>query len=118
MFDKIECKLLISVYMTKDEYKNLIKKYMTKLNIPYITAKQYICLKQMKKFERENNIKYLNAFLHTYHDIIENGYNISMYNIYMDVVNEIEILETDVRDCNEKCERVNCHAIDDAIMSS
>ena len=40
------------------------------------------------------------------------------YNIYMDVANEIEILETDVRDCNEKCERVNCHAIYDAIMSS
>ena len=32
----------------------------------------------------------------------------------MDVANEIEILETDVRDCNEKCERVNCHAIYDA----
>ena len=40
------------------------------------------------------------------------------YNIYMDVVNDIEILETDVKDCNEKCERVNCHAIYDAIMSS
>ena len=40
------------------------------------------------------------------------------YNIYMDVANEIEILETDVRDCNEKCERVNCHAIYDAIMAS
>jgi hypothetical protein len=40
------------------------------------------------------------------------------YNIYMDVVNEIEILESDVRDCNEKCERVNCHAIYDAIISS
>jgi len=40
------------------------------------------------------------------------------YNIYMDVVNEIEILETDVRDCNEKCQRVNCNAIYDAIMSS
>jgi hypothetical protein len=36
----------------------------------------------------------------------------------MDVVNEIEILETDVRDCNEKCQRVNCNAIYDAIMSS
>ena len=40
------------------------------------------------------------------------------YNIYMDVVNEIEILETDVKDCNEKCQRVNCSAIYDAIMSS
>jgi hypothetical protein len=36
----------------------------------------------------------------------------------MDVVNEIEILETDVKDCNEKCQRVNCSAIHDAIMSS
>ena len=36
----------------------------------------------------------------------------------MDVVNEIEILETDVKDCNEKCQRVNCNAIYDAIMSS
>ena len=36
----------------------------------------------------------------------------------MDVVNEIEILETDVKDCNEKCQRVNCHAIYEAIMSS
>ena len=40
------------------------------------------------------------------------------YNKYMDVVNEIEILETDVRDCNEKCQRVNCNAIYDAIMST
>ena len=40
------------------------------------------------------------------------------YNIYMDVVNEIEILETDVKDCNEKCQRVNCSAVYDAIMSS
>ena len=36
----------------------------------------------------------------------------------MDVVNEIEVLETDVKDCNEKCKRVNCSAIYDAIMSS
>ena len=46
------------------------------------------------------------------------------YNIYMDVVNDvqvlenIEVLETDVKDCNEKCKRVNCSAIYDAIMSS
>ena len=40
------------------------------------------------------------------------------YNIYMDVVNEIEILETDVKDCNEKCQHVNCNAIYDAVMSS
>ena len=36
----------------------------------------------------------------------------------MDVVNEIEVLETDVKDCNEKCQRVNCNAICDAIISS
>jgi hypothetical protein len=42
--------------MTKDEDKNLIKKYMEELNISYITAKQYIFLKQRKQFEREKNI--------------------------------------------------------------
>ncbi len=44
----------------------------------------------------------------------------------MDVVNdvqvleniELEVLETDVKDCNEKCQRVNCSAIYDAIMPS
>ena len=36
----------------------------------------------------------------------------------MDVINDIEVLETDVADCNEKCKRVNCSALYDAIMSS
>ena len=36
----------------------------------------------------------------------------------MDVVNEIEVLEDDLKDCEEKCQRVNCNAIYDAIMSS
>ena len=36
----------------------------------------------------------------------------------MDVVSEIEVLETDVKDCNEKCQRVNCAALYDAIISS
>ncbi len=36
----------------------------------------------------------------------------------MDVVNEIEILESDIKDCDEKCKKINCHAIYDAIMSS
>jgi hypothetical protein len=36
----------------------------------------------------------------------------------MDVVNEIEVLENDVKDCEEKCKRVNCYAIYEAIMSS
>jgi hypothetical protein len=51
---------------------------MNELNIPYITAKQYICLKQMKQIEFENNKKYEQIFLNTYNDIVENGYNISM----------------------------------------
>jgi hypothetical protein len=48
MFGEIEYKLLISGYMTKDEYKQLIKKYMDEFDIPYITAKQYICREQIK----------------------------------------------------------------------
>ncbi len=64
--------------MSKDEYKNLIKKYMEEFNIPYRTAKQYISIKQRNKFEHDNNIKYHQAFLNTYNDIVENGYNISM----------------------------------------
>ena len=51
---------------------------MEEFNIPYITAKQYISLKQRKKFELENNKKYEQALLDTYNDIVENGYNISM----------------------------------------
>ena len=78
MFDKTEYELLIKQYVSKDEYKKLINTYMNELDIPYITAKQYICLKQIKKFERENNIKYSDAFLNAYNDIVENGYNISM----------------------------------------
>ena len=61
MFGKIEYKLLIENYMTKDEYKNLIKKYMEELNIPYITAKQYISLKQKNNL---NMIIILNTFKH------------------------------------------------------
>jgi hypothetical protein len=29
----------------------------------------------------------------------------------MDIVNDNEVLETDVKDCNDKCQRVNCNAI-------
>jgi hypothetical protein len=78
MFDKIEYELLILKYMPKEEYKNLIKTYMEKLDIPYITAKQYICLKQIKQFEYENKIKYDQVFSNTYNDIIEGGYKLSM----------------------------------------
>ncbi len=78
MFDKIEYELLILKYMRKDEYKKLIKTYMDELNIPYITAKQYICLKQIKRFEYENKIKYDQVFLKTYNDIVDKGYNLSI----------------------------------------
>ena len=36
----------------------------------------------------------------------------------MDVITDIEVLETDLKDCEEKCQRVNCSAIYDAIISS
>ena len=38
--------------------------------------------------------------------------------IYMDVVNDIVILEEDVKDVNEKCKRVNCDALYDAIVAT
>ena len=40
------------------------------------------------------------------------------YNIYMDVINDVEILEADVADCEKKCKSVNCVAIYDAIIAS
>ena len=36
----------------------------------------------------------------------------------MDVVNEIEVLENDVKDVEKKCSKVNCVAIYDAIMAT
>jgi hypothetical protein len=36
----------------------------------------------------------------------------------MDVINEIEILENDVKDVEKKCSKVNCVAIYDAIMAT
>ena len=42
MFDKIEYKLLIENYMTKDEYRKLIEVYIDKYGISYANAKQYI----------------------------------------------------------------------------
>ena len=38
--------------------------------------------------------------------------------IYMDVVKDIVILEEDVKDVNEKCKRVNCAALYDAIAAT
>ena len=36
----------------------------------------------------------------------------------MDVVSDIEVIESDVRDVEQKCEKVNCGAIYDAIIAS
>ena len=36
----------------------------------------------------------------------------------MDVIAEVQVLETDVKDCEKKCKRVNCGAIYDAIIAS
>ncbi len=35
-------------------------------------------IKQIKKIESENSMKYSHAFINTYNYIVENGYNISM----------------------------------------
>ena len=75
MFDKIEYKLLIENYMTKDEYKQLIDKYMDMYDISYINAKNKICLEQMKRFEKDFDIRYEKAFIQAYNDM---NYNISM----------------------------------------
>ena len=83
MFDKIEYKLLISGYMTKDEYKNLINKFMDEFNISYITAKQYISRKQRKQFEQENNIKYDQALIDTYMILLKMVIIYLCYNIWM-----------------------------------
>ena len=75
MFDKIEYKLLIENYMTKDEYRQLIDVYMDKHCISYANAKQYIIYKQMLKYEEDFNTTYEKAFIQTYNDM---NYNISM----------------------------------------
>jgi hypothetical protein len=50
--------------MTKDEYKQLIKEFMDEFNVSYITAKQYVLLKQIKQFELLNMINKLNMKKH------------------------------------------------------
>ena len=69
MFEKV-----ILHYMTKQEYKQLIQKYMDKYNISYISAIQKIEDELMQRDENEFNKLLLDA----YNDIIENGHNISM----------------------------------------
>lgn len=36
----------------------------------------------------------------------------------MDVIKEIDIIETDVKDLSEKCQKVNCNALFDVIKAS
>ena len=36
----------------------------------------------------------------------------------MELSEDIKVIEDDLKDCEEKCQRVNCSAIYDAIMSS
>ena len=36
----------------------------------------------------------------------------------MDVAQEIQVIENDVKDCDEKCKKVNCYALYDAIIAS
>ena len=36
----------------------------------------------------------------------------------MDVINEITVLEEDVKQVNEKCKRINCAALYDAIAAT
>jgi len=78
MFEKIQYKLLISRYMTKEEYKQLIQKYMDDYNISYISSVQKVENKQKQRFKNDYDIEYEKLLLDTYNDIIENGYNISM----------------------------------------
>ncbi len=68
--------------MTKDEYKNLINKYMNELNIPYINAQQCIYLKQKKQFEHDNNKKYYQALLDTYIFLLKMVIIYLCYSIY------------------------------------
>ena len=78
MFDKIEYKLLIENYMTKDEYKKLIEAYIDQYGISYANSKQFVLYNQLLKYEQDYDIAYEKAFSKAYNDLVENGYNISM----------------------------------------
>ncbi len=75
MFEKIEYKLLIDNYMTKEEYKEFIQEYMVKYGMPYASAKQLTIQQQIKKFEKDFGTSYEKAFIHAYDDM---NYNISI----------------------------------------
>ena len=74
MFDKIEYKLLIENYMTKDEYRKLIEEYIDKYTISYANAIQLIMSKQIDRFEKDFDTTYEKAFIQAYDDM---NYNIS-----------------------------------------
>ncbi len=61
--------------MSKDEYKQLIEKYMKMYDISYINAKNKICLEQMKRFENDFDTTYEKAFIQKYNYM---NYNISI----------------------------------------
>ena len=43
----------------------------------------------------------------------------STFNIYMqDVIHDIQVIEEDVKDVEQKCEKVNCMAVYDAIIAT
>ena len=74
MFGKIEYKLLIENYMTKDEYRKLIEEFMDKYTISYANAIQLIMSKQIDRFEKDFDTTYEKAFIQAYDDM---NYNIS-----------------------------------------
>ncbi len=74
MFEKIEYKLLIQNYKTKDEYRQLIEKYMDKYTMPYANAIQLIIQQQIERFEKDFKTTYEKAFIQAYNDM---NYNIS-----------------------------------------
>ena len=74
MFGKIEYKLLIENYMTKDEYRKLIEEYIDKYTISYANAIQLIMSKQIDRFEKDFDTTYEKAFIQAYDDM---NYNIS-----------------------------------------
>ena len=74
MFGKIEYKLLIENYMTKDEYRKLIEEYIDKYTISYANAIQLIMSKQIDRFEKDFDTTYEKAFIQAYDDM---NYNVS-----------------------------------------
>ena len=75
MFGKIEYKLLIENYMTKEEYRQLIEEFMDKYGMSYTNVKQLIMQQQIGKFEKDFGTSYEKAFIQAYDDM---NYNISM----------------------------------------